>query len=139
MTLSPDLKSLTIDELVELFAHISEARGDAIFESVLPPDDPSVAVEREAALQKSTELFWKMKAVDDELRLRGLAARRALMRLYDYPDWQVRLDAARSTLGIAYDQARGVIQTVATSKSPDQSFDAKMTLASLDRGEFKPD
>lgn len=139
MTTPSDLKSLTTEELVDLFAHISESRGDAIFDSVLPPDDPSVAVEREAALQKSEELFWEMKAVDDELRSRGLVARRALMRLYDYPDWQVRLDAATWTLGIAYDQARTVIQTVANSKSPDQSFDARMTLVSLDKGDFKPD
>ncbi|HLI22602.1 MAG TPA: DUF2019 domain-containing protein [Stellaceae bacterium] len=96
---SSDLKSLATDELVDLFAHISEARGDAIFESVLPDDDPSVAAAREAALQKSAKLFREMNSVDRELRSRGPAARRAFMQLYEYPDVQVGLDAARATLG----------------------------------------
>jgi Domain of unknown function (DUF2019) len=60
------------------------------------------------------------------------------MRLYDFPNLQVRLKAAIATLAIAADAARHVIQTIADSRHYPQAADAGMTLVNLDRGIFKP-
>jgi hypothetical protein len=59
---------------------------------------------------KFNRLFDQMHAVDIELRARGLAARLALLRLFDHPNMQVRLQAAKWSLGVAPDAARQVIE-----------------------------
>ncbi|HVA13108.1 MAG TPA: DUF2019 domain-containing protein [Stellaceae bacterium] len=136
---TPDLKTMSVDELVELFAQIGVAQGKAIREGVLPPEEPSLEMEREAAQKKFEKLYWEMDAVDRELRARGREARSALMQLYDYPNMQVKLMAARHTLGVAYEAAREMIEAIADSKWPGQSLDAGMTICNLDNGTFKPD
>jgi hypothetical protein len=133
-----DLKAMSVDELVDLFAEIGVAQGQASEEGILPPEEPSVQPIIEAAKKKFDKLYGEMEAVDQELRVRGLDARLALTRLYDHPDMQVTLQAARYTLGVAPEVARQVIQWVANSKWPPQYFDARMTLVNLDNGVFKP-
>jgi hypothetical protein len=80
-----------------------------------------------------------MDATEKELRRRGREARLALLRLYDHPNMQVRLNAAKRTLGIAPDAARRVLQAISDSKWQPQAMDAGMSLWNLDRGVFKPD
>jgi hypothetical protein len=70
---------------------------------------------------------------------RGAGKRLALLRLYDHPNMQVRLTAAKRTLGVAPEAARKVIQAVYDSKWYPQAGEAGMTLWNLDRGVFKPD
>lgn len=79
-----------------------------------------------------------MNEVDLELRRRGLEARLALTHLFDYP-MQVRLEAAKWSLGIAPDAARKVLEEIEASKWQPQAMDAGMTLWNLDEGIFKPD
>jgi hypothetical protein len=88
---------------------------------------------------KFNSLYRQMDATEKELRGRGREARLALLRLYDHPNMQVRLNAAKRTLGVAPEAARKVIQEIYDSKWYPQAGDAGMTLSNLDRGVFKPD
>jgi hypothetical protein len=76
--------------------------------------------------------------VEEELKARDGDQRRALLDLYDHPNAQVRLNAAKATLAVAPESARRMLQTMADSREFPQAGDAGMTLDSLDRGIFKP-
>ena len=80
-----------------------------------------------------------MNDVDQELRRRGLEARLALLKLFDHPNMQVRLKAAKRTLGVAPEKARHVIEEIKKSQSFPQALEAGMTLRNLEAGVFKPD
>ncbi|HEV7909773.1 MAG TPA: DUF2019 domain-containing protein [Methylocella sp.] len=88
---------------------------------------------------KFNRLFDQMHAADIELRARGPAARLALLRLFDYQNMQVRLQAARWSLGVAPEAARPVIESISESNWFPQAGEAGMTLSNLDSGIFKPD
>jgi hypothetical protein len=118
------LESMTIDELVDRFADIGIAEDEALL------DDE---------VGKFNHLFDQMDAVDRELRARGEKARVALVRLFDHPNMQVRLEAAKWTLGVAPVEARQVIQMISDWKLQPYALDAGMTLRNLDSGVFKPD
>ena len=132
---SQDLGKMSVQDLVALFAEICVAQGEAIDESVVPPDDPSYQV----AQDRYEKLFFEMQAIDRELRLRGSAARLSLTQLYAHPDMQVKLAAAKHTLGVAPKEARQVLEWISDSGWPNQSLDAGMTIVNLDSGTFKPD
>jgi hypothetical protein len=126
-----NLKAMTVDQLVERFAEIGVAQDKSLEEG---EDWIDGNVNHEF-----NRLFAQMREIDTELRLRGLDARLALQQLYRHPNIQVRLHAAKCTLGVAPDAARQVIQTIADSRWPPQAMDAGMTLVNLDKGRFKPD
>jgi len=88
--------------------------------------------------KKFNRLFSEVNDVDQELRRRGLEARLALTRIYDHPNMQVRLKAAKRTLAVAPAAARKVIQANYDSKRYPQAGEAGMSLCNLDRGVFKP-
>jgi hypothetical protein len=119
-----DLIAMTVDELVGCFAEIALAQ------------DKAIEQDNNRGYRK---LYAQMEAVDQELRARGREARLALMRLYDYPNMQVRLKAAIYTLGVAPEAARHLIQAIADLGWPPQALDAGMTIVNLDNGVFKPD
>jgi hypothetical protein len=75
---------MTVDQLVDRFADIGVAQDQALLYD---------------EIGKFNRLFDQMHAVDNELRARGLAARLALLRLFDHPNMQVRLEAANGVLG----------------------------------------
>lgn len=118
------LEKLTVDQLVERFAEIGIAQDQALLYD---------------EIGKFNRLFDQMHAVDIELRARGSAARLALLRLFDHPNMQVRLEAAKWSLGVAPVPARKVIEEVKNSHSFPQAMDAVMTLRNLEAGVFKPD
>lgn len=115
---------MSVDELVERFAEIAIAQDQA---------------ELMGEIGKFNSLYRQMDATEKELRTRGREARLALLRLYDHPNMQVRLKAAKRTLGVAPEAARKVIQAIYDSKWYPQAGEAGMTLWNLDRGVFKPD
>jgi hypothetical protein len=117
------LETLSIDELVEQFASICVAQ------------DHAMLYEKQATVNK---LYWEMKAVDFELRRRGQGARLALVRLYEHPIRNVRLNVAKSTLAVAPVAARQVIEEIARSGVMPEAADARGCLRSLDTGVFKP-
>jgi hypothetical protein len=90
-------------------------------------------------MEKFNGLFRQMRDVDMELRTRGKDARLVLLRLYDHPNLQVRLQAAKGTLGVAPVEARRVIEAISQSDRFPQAGEAGMTLEALDDGIFKPD
>jgi hypothetical protein len=118
------LEKLTVDQLVDRFVEIGVAQDQA---------------ELMGEIGKFNRLFDQMRAVDIELRARGLAARRALLRLFDHPNMQVRLQAAKWSLGVAPEAARQVIEEIKKSQWFPYALDAGMTLRNLASGVFKPD
>jgi cytochrome c oxidase assembly protein Cox11 len=118
-----DLRDMTADQLVELFARIALDQDHAI-----RLDDNA----------KYSRLFWLMEAVEEELKVREGDQRRALLRLYDHANSQVRLAAAKATLAVAPEVARRLLRTIADSNDNPQAGDAGMSLVNLDRGIFKP-
>jgi hypothetical protein len=118
------LEKLTVDQLVERFAEIGVAQDQALLYD---------------EIGKFNRLFDQMHAVDIELRARGHAARLALLRLFAHPNMQVRLEAAKWSLGVAPEAARQVIEEIKNSHSFPQAMDAGMTLRNLEAGVFKPD
>lgn len=115
------LKAMTVDQLVDRFAEIGVAQDQALLYD---------------EHKKFNRLFSDMNEVDQELRRRGLETRLALTRLYDHPNMQVRLKAAKRTLGVAPEAARKIIQAIYDSKWYPQAGEAGMTLWNLDRGVF---
>ncbi|MGH6838390.1 MAG: DUF2019 domain-containing protein [Methylocella sp.] len=122
--MKPTLNDLTVDQLVDRFAEIGVAQDQALLYG-----------ER----GHFTKLYWQMKDVDTELRARGKDARCALQRLYDHPNMQVRLQAAKRTLAVSPDAARKLVEEIRASKWHPQAMEAGMTLWNLDTGVFKPD
>ncbi len=111
-------------ELVERFAELGIAQDGALFHE---------------KYGKFNRLFDKMKAIGEELRLRGRDARLLLQTLYNHPNLQVRLQAAKWTLGVAPVEARRIIQQIYDLKLYPQAGDAGMCLSNLDDGTFKPE
>jgi hypothetical protein len=118
-----DLKALTTDQLVDRFAEIGIAQNNALW-------DQKYAV--------FNRLYDQMDEVDQELRSRGRAARAALSRLFTHPDVQVRLQAAKWSLGVV-PEAYQVIKEISQSNLYPQAGEAGMTLRALDQDIFKPD
>lgn len=117
------LANMSVPQLVELFIAIGlnqyRARmGDEI--------------------AKYNRLFDEMTLVAGELKRRAGDQRAALIKLYDHPNIQVRLAAAKETLAIVPSQARQLIESVAGSGEPVYAGDAGMCLWALDQGIFKP-
>jgi hypothetical protein len=117
------LQDLTTEQLVKRFEEITLAQDDALLE------------DRLAAFSR---LFQQMRDVLDELKARDGDQRRALLPLYQHPNAQVRLKAAKNTLAVAPKEALKVIQAIANSSEYPQAGEAGMCLWNLERGVFKP-
>ncbi len=91
------LKTLTIDQLVDRFAEIAIAQGKAGDDLVGRLWDSNG---EDTDTSEIDRLFGDMKAIDEELRKRGRDARLALTQLFDHRNIQVRLSAAKLTLGV---------------------------------------
>jgi hypothetical protein len=118
-----ELENMTVDQLVKRFNAIGLDQ------------DTALAM---GATAKFNRLFDEMEVVENELKVRDGDQRRALLRLYDHPNAQVRLNAVKATLAVAPEAARRMLQAIADSNEFPQAGDAGMTLVSLDRGIFKP-
>ena len=118
-----ELQGMTVEQLVAQFITIGLEQDLAI---------------RKSNNAKFNRLFWQMEAVEEELKRRKDDQRQALVRLYNHPNTQVRLAAARATLAVAPDAARKTIEAIAESRDYPQAGDAGMTLVNLERGIFKP-
>lgn len=118
------LARMTIDQLVDRFAEISVDQDDAIWTG------------KNATYNR---LYDEVELINKELIERGPDAQLALLRLYGHPNIQTRLAAARSTLAVAPEKARQLLQWIAYSKLYPQAADAGMLLDSLNNGTVKPD
>jgi hypothetical protein len=94
--------------------------------------------ELQSDIAKQNKCVRQEMAIAEELKNRPGDQRSALVRLYDHPNVQVRLNAARLTFAVAPVAAREVVQAIANSKEYPQAMDAGMCLWALDQGIFKP-
>ena len=121
---SDKLSDMSMDALINHFAEIGVLQDDALWNG---------------KYSYFNRLYDRMDKVDKELRSRGLDARCALSRLFTHPNIQVRLQAAKFSLGVEPAGAYRVIKDISNSKLFPQAGDAGMTLVNLERGIFKPD
>ncbi|RBP12852.1 uncharacterized protein DUF2019 [Roseiarcus fermentans] len=77
--------------------------------------------------------FQTLGNIKSELQSRGPLARRALLRLSENRNKQVRLMAAKHVYPVAKEEATKCLQELAAGPFPDdQVFDARMTLRRLE-------
>jgi len=119
-----DLHELTVIDLVERFAGICVQQNKALFGD---------------EIAKFNRLYDQMVAVESELKSRPGDQRLALLTLFSHRDLQVRLQAAKTTLAVAPNEARRMIEAIAASNRFPQTGDAGMCLINLDRGIFVPE
>lgn len=87
----PPLAHLSTDELVDLFRQNAVEQNRAMFKE---------------EVSKFKMIFGESDLINAELKKRGPDALRALRRLYDDPNMQVRLQAARLTVDVAPPEAK---------------------------------
>jgi hypothetical protein len=114
------LQNMTVEDLVKHFAANGIAQSDALLYD---------------EISKLNRLVRQMRSITEELKTRGTDAQLALLKLYNHPNVQVRLQAARKTLEVAPIAARSQIEAIAASKDFPQAGDAGMTISGLD-GKF---
>lgn len=117
------LQDMQTSQLVERFIDVCVAQNEALL------DD---------RLAKFSRLFEQMRLILEELKTRPGDQRSALLALYDHPNVQVRLKAAKNTLAIAPEAALEVIRSIAASGEYPQAGEAGMSLSNLERGIFRP-
>lgn len=117
------LSAMTTAQLVDQFARNCAEQDNA---------------DLEGNMAKYRRLFQGMKEIHDELKSRPGDQRRELIALFDYPNMQVRLQAAKLTLAVAPQEARSQLEAIVASNWMPQAGDAGMSLWNLDRGVFKP-
>jgi hypothetical protein len=118
-----DLKSCSTDQLLKYFAAIGVEQDKA---------------EEAEDNAKYGRLFKQMSTIQNELKNRSGDQRRALAQLFDYPNMQVRLMAAKYALAPEPMAARRALETIAASTWPPQCYDARMCLWMIDEGKFVP-
>jgi hypothetical protein len=119
-----DLAKLDVADLVQRYANLGVEDDKACMQ-----DDT----------EWSTRVRRQMWAIQDELKSRPGDQRRALLALYDHPNMGVRLRAAKATLAVAPQQARTMIEWIASLNWPTHSGDAGMCLWALDKGISVPE
>jgi hypothetical protein len=118
-----DVKTMPVNELVKRFAVIGVEQDKA-----LHADN----------LERYKRLCTQMRAVDDELKSRPGDQRRSFLTLYEHPNFQVRLMAAKLTLAVAPEAARRMLELIRQRRHQPQSGDAGMCLWTLEEGIFVP-
>src|SRR3954453_13329687 len=108
-----NLKNMTVAELVQLFTNIGLKQFQA---------------ELRSEQKKLNSAMFEMFDVVEELKKRPGDQRSELLTLYNHPNLQVRLMAARLTLAVAPEASRKMLQKIADSKEYPQAMDAGMSL-----------
>ncbi|MGO3929537.1 DUF2019 domain-containing protein [Rhodopseudomonas pseudopalustris] len=116
------LTRASTDELVAYFAEV-----------VVGQDEALLGGQR----ARFNRLFAEMMAISNELKSRDGDQRSALLALFQYPNMQVRVQAAKLTLAVAPIEARKQLEAIAETQWFPQAGDAGMSLSNLDRGIFR--
>jgi predicted component of type VI protein secretion system len=117
------LQDMTVKQLVRRFTELA-----------IEQDNAALGFDTKEVIR----LFWLLAAISDELKSRDGDQRRALMPLFEHPNLQVRVKAAKATLALAPQAARDVLQAVVDSKQQPQALEAGMSLWNLETGVYKP-
>ena len=118
-----ELGAISSNDLVHRFAQIGVAQDRALLGG---------------EIAKFNRLFQQMIDVADELKKRKGDQRRLLLELFDFPNMQVQLQAAKLTLAVAPAEARKQLEAIADTHWMPQAGDAGMSLSFLDRDVIKP-
>jgi hypothetical protein len=112
-----ELSAMSVEILVKRFAEITRSQDQALLVG---------------QIAKFNRLYDRMMEVHDELKSRPGDQRIALLGLFDFPNMQVRLQAAKLTKEVAPLEARAQLQAIADSKWFPQAGDAGMSLSFMD-------
>jgi hypothetical protein len=122
--MKPDLLArMSVAELVDRFAALAVEQDQALLRE---------------DVAKINQIFDKLEDVEAELKRRDGDQRRALLGLYDHPNMQVQVKAAKATLAVAPQAARGALEAIREAKWAPQSVEAGTSLRYLDNGIYKP-
>jgi hypothetical protein len=119
-----DLKSMSVEELVDRFAKLGIEQDQAQLFSNIP---------------RVNRLYDEIEMIKAVLKSRDGDARKALVALHVHPNMQVRLKAAIATLGVARSSARRVLDDIISAEEYPQTANARGILRALDEGRFVPD
>ena len=117
------LDKLTTNELVARFASLSEQQYPLILTD---------------EIKKYNRLVDKQAEIDKELRRRGIAARLELTKLFNHPNIQVRLIAARHSIGVAREPALNMLRQIMKEDFGPFRLSAGMTVALVEDGTINP-
>jgi len=117
------LQDLSVDQLVERFAGLALEQDTALLGE---------------SITRVNQLYYALKDVENELKAREGDQRKALVRLYEHKNPQVRLKAVKATLAVAPEVARPMLQAIADSREYPQAGEAGMSILNLERGIYKP-
>jgi hypothetical protein len=117
------LQDLSVDQLVERFAGLALEQDTALLRE---------------NITRVNQLYYALKDVEYELTARDGDQRRALVRLYEHKNPQVRLKAVKATLAVAPEVARPMLQAIADSREYPQAGEAGMSIRNLELGIYKP-
>lgn len=112
-----DFATWNVDDLRERYAELSiqqSAASDSLQMSVV------------------NRLGKEIHEIGNELKSRPGDRGRALMRLFDHPNFNVRLNAGRSLMSVFPEEARMQIQAIADSGKYPFAVEAGLYLSSLD-------
>ena len=113
------LKSMDMDGLLARFVSIAEKQYEII---------------SDGGRARYNRLYQQLVDVVDELQSRPGDQRRALVRLFDHPNPQVRLMAASMIQELEPAAARPVLQAIHDSREPYLALNAGMSLSLFDLG-----
>jgi hypothetical protein len=118
-----NVREMTVDQLVDHF-------------TILALDQDKALLREDIA--RVNQLYDQLKLVEMELKSRGDDERKALLKLYQHPNPQVRVKALKATLAVAPIAAREMLEVIADSREYPQAGEAGMSIRALERGIFKP-
>ena len=119
---SPDLKKMTVPQLVERFTSLSLGQFKA---------------ELSGEIAKFNSLYDEVVAIKEELKSRAGDRRDSLVPLFAHANPQVRLNAAQWALAVSPVAARRTLQEISDRNEYPQAAYARQSLGALDRGESK--
>ncbi|WP_048648097.1 DUF2019 domain-containing protein [Nitratireductor soli] len=114
-----DIRTAQTERLIERFIEIGIEQDHALLGN---------------EVSRFNRLFGEKKQIERALEERPGDERRVLFALYDHPDMQVRLNAARATRDLNYQRARALMEEIAASGHNPQAGDAGMGLWVMDGG-----
>lgn len=119
-----DLTGLSVKQLIDHFIEVCLAQDRAL---------------RVEEVDKYNRLYDEMESIRGELKRRDGDQRRALVKLFQHPNPQVRLKSAISALAVDPDAARKTLQIISDRDEYPQAVDARGMMRALDEGRFIPE
>ncbi|GGF01301.1 hypothetical protein GCM10011611_03560 [Aliidongia dinghuensis] len=117
------LDKMTVDELVSLFASLGERQYPLTLND---------------EVKSANHLIRQQNEISKELRRRGIAARLELTKLFNHPNIQVRMNAAKWSIGIAREPALNVLRQITKEDFGAFRLSAGMTVALVEDGTINP-